>query len=274
MRAGWDGAAPVELPPMTLADRLRIAVRAPVALLWLGGCFAVFLALALLDRLLARRGDRALAPSIVGLWSRGAARLLGLRVLVRGAPMAAGGAIVANHSSWIDIVALRCAAPVFFVSKAEVSGWPVIGLIGRAIGTEFIERRPTEARRQADALAARIAAGDRLCLFPEGTSSDGQRVLPFKSSLFGSFPSGPSGARVQPVSVRYRPRPDLPAAFYGWWGEMDFGSHLVAVLGRSRGGRVEITLHPPLDPAALPDRKALAVAAEAAVRDGFGAERM
>jgi 1-acyl-sn-glycerol-3-phosphate acyltransferase len=242
----------------------------PLALLWLAVCFAVFLILALLDRLLGRAGDRAMAPTMVGFWSRGALRLLGLRVAVRGAPMRAGGAIVANHSSWIDIVAIRCAARVFFVSKAEVAGWPVIGFIGRAIGTQFIERRATEARRQAEALAARIASGDRLCLFPEGTSSDGRRVLPFNSSLFGVFLDTPAGTGVQPVSVRYRAGPGLPDGFYGWWGEMDFGPHLAAVLARSRGGLVEITFHAPLDPGALANRKALSAAAEAAVREGFG----
>lgn len=273
MRAGWNGAEPPDLAPLTITERTRLCLRAPLALLWLLGAFTVFLVFRLSDTLLARRGDHAFAPEIVRLWARGSLRLLGLRAEMRGAPMRAPGALVANHSSWLDIVALQSAARVSFVSKAEVASWPVIGLIGRAIGTVFIERRATEARRQAETLGARLARGDRLCLFPEGTSSDGQRVLPFKSSLFGVFLEPEIGAetRTQPVTLRYRPRSDLPATLYGWWGEMEFGGHLVSLLARSTGGRVEITFHPALDPAALGNRKALSSAAEAAVRSGFGA---
>lgn len=273
MRAGWNGAQPPDLAPLTIAERARLCLRAPLALLWLLGSFAIFLVLRGFDQLLSRRGDRAVAPGMVRVWARGALRLLGLRTEVRGTPMRMPGALVANHSSWLDIVALQSAARVNFVSKAEVAAWPVIGFIGRAIGTVFIERRATEARRQAETLGARLARGDRLCLFPEGTSSDGQRVLPFKSSLFGVFlePEIGEGARTQPVTLRYHPRPDLPATLYGWWGEMEFGGHLVSLLARSTGGRVEITFHPALDPAALGNRKALSSAAETAVRSGFGA---
>ena len=272
MRAGWNGAEPPDLPPLRLRERLRFWARAPLALLWLLGCFGLFLALKAADRLLGRAGDRAIAPAMVRIWAKGALRLLGLRVSTRGEPMRAPGALVANHSSWIDIVALQSVARVAFVSKAEVSGWPVIGAIGRAIGTEFIERRPTEARRQADALGERLGRGDRLCLFPEGTSSDGQRVLPFKSALFGMFldPALGPEIRIQPVSLRYHARGGLPAPLYGWWGEMDFGTHLAALLARSSGGRVEITFHPPLDPRGFADRKALASATERATREGFG----
>jgi 1-acyl-sn-glycerol-3-phosphate acyltransferase len=185
--------------------------------------------------------------------------------------MRRGGAFVANHSSWIDIVALQRAAAPFLVSKAEVRSWPGIGFIGWAIGTMFIDRRPAEAKRQEAALLARLVRGDRMAIFPEGTSSDGLRVLPFKSSLFGVFfaPDLGDGIAVQPVTIEYRPRPDLPAAFYGWWGEMDFAGHLRDVLARSTGGVVELTFHPPLPLADFADRKALAQAASEAVRAAF-----
>jgi 1-acyl-sn-glycerol-3-phosphate acyltransferase len=178
---------------------------------------------------------------------------------------------VANHASWLDIVVLMRAMRVFFVSKAEVSGWPAIGFIGRSIGTMFIDRRPVEARRQTEALHARLRRGDRLAIFPEGTSTDGRRVIAFKSALFEVFhaPDLRGLLWVQPVSIVYRAPPGLPPAFYGWWGEMDFGRHLAAVLALSSGGAVEVTFHPPLAPADFPDRKSLAAAAEAAVRAGF-----
>ena len=168
--------------------------------------------------------------------------------------MRGGGAFVANHSSWIDIVALQRAAAPFLVSKAEVRGWPGVGHIGRAIGTMFIDRRPAEAKRQEAALLARLSRGDQMALFPEGTSTDGLRVLPFKSTLFGAFfaPGLRRGVAVQPVTIAYRPRAGLPASFYGWWGEMDFASHARDVLARSTGGVVELTFHPPLAARRLP----------------------
>ena len=161
---------------------------------------------------------------------------------------------------------------VFFVSKAEVSGWPVIGFIGRSIGTMFIERRPAEARRQTEALHARLKRGDRLCLFPEGTSTDGARVLPFKSALFGVFlaPDLREALWVPAGHPRLPAPPDLPPSFYGWWGDMEFGAHLRDVLALSRGGAVEVRFHPPLRAADSADRKALADAACAAVRAGRG----
>jgi 1-acyl-sn-glycerol-3-phosphate acyltransferase len=273
VRAGWNGAAPPVLPPLTAAERLRLGLRAGWAAVALVVLFAVFLPLRGLDLLAERLAGRpvtALGPAIVRLWAAQALPSIGLHFVRHGAPMRGGGAFVANHSSWIDIVALQRAATPFLVSKAEVRRWPGIGLIGHAIGTMFIDRRPAQAKRQEAALLARLARGDRMALFPEGTSSDGQRILPFKSSLFGVFLAPDvERAAVQPVTIRYRPRADLPASFYGWWGEMDFASHLRDVMARSTGGVVELTFHTPLPLADFPDRKSLAQAADAAVRSAL-----
>lgn len=276
MSAAWNGADPPDLPPLRAAERLRLGLRAVAAVVWTAVLFAVFLAARGIDlwaRAIALRPLPALAPWVVHAWGHGALALLGLRLEARGTPMGGPGALVANHASWIDIVVLMRAMRVFFVAKSEVSGWPVIGAIGRAIGTMFITRRPVEARAQTRALHARLKRGDRLCLFPEGTSSDGQRVLPFRSALFEVFfaPDLHGVLQVQPVSIVYRPRADLPAAFYGWWGEMDFGDHLAAVLARSRDGVVTVVFHPPLAATDFAGRKALAGAAEALVREGFDA---
>lgn len=269
----WRETEPPDAPPPGPAGWLRLGLRAPLALLWLALMFAVFLVARGLDlaaRAILRRRLPALAPWVVHAWALGALPLLGLRFRRLGTPMDHPGAIVANHSSWLDIVVLMRATRLFFVSKAEVSGWPGIGHIGRAIGTMFIERRPAEARRQAQALHGRLQRGDRLCLFPEGTSTDGARVLPFKSALFEPFfaPDLRDLIWVQPVTIAYRAPPGLPPHFYGWWGDMDFGAHLRDVLALSRGGVVEVTFHPPLRAADFPGRKPLADAACAAVRAG------
>ena len=274
MRGGWDGATPPSLPPLTAIERARLWLRAAWAGLALLVLFAIFLPLRGLDLVVERLAGRpvaALGPAIVRLWAAQALPTLGLRFRQRGTPMRGGGAFVANHSRWIDIVALQRAATPFLVSKAEVRRWPGIGFIGIAIGTMFIDRRPAQAKRQEAALLARLARGDRMALFPEGTSSDGQRVLPFKSSLFGVFLAPELEAvAVQPVTIRYRARPDLPASFYGWWGEMDFATHLRDVLARSTGGTVELTFHPALPLADFSDRKSLTLAAQAAVLGAFG----
>lgn len=274
-RARWNGAERARLAPLRPGERLRLGVRAVWFALGLLASLLLFLPARGIDLVAERVAGRPvcrLGPRMVQAWAAQALPSLGLRFVRLGQPMRSGGAFVANHSSWIDIVALQRAAAPFLVSKAEVQSWPGVGLIGQAIGTLFIDRRPVEARRQEAALRARLARGDRMALFPEGTSTDGQRVLPFKSTLFAVFLAPElDGLAVQPVTIAYRPRPDLPRSFYGWWGEMDFGSHIAEVMARSTGGTVTVTFHPPIALADHPDRKALARAAETAVRAGLPA---
>jgi lyso-ornithine lipid O-acyltransferase len=275
VRAGWNEAEPVDLPALTARERLRLGVRTLWALVALVVLFAVFLPLRGIDRVAARLVGRPagcrLGARVVEVWAAQALPSLGLRYVQHGVPMRGGGAFVANHSSWIDIVALQRAAAPFLVSKAEVRAWPVVGHIGRAIGTMFVDRRPAEAKRQEAELLERLARGDQMALFPEGTSTDGMRVLPFKSTLFGAFfaPGLRQAIAVQPVTIAYRAPPGLPPTFYGWWGEMEFASHARDVLARSTGGIVELTFHQPLPLADYTDRKALAQAADSAVRAGL-----
>ena len=103
--------------------------------------------------------------------------------------------VVANHASWLDIFALNAPQRIYFVSKDEVRDWPGIGWLARATGTVFIARKSREAGVQARLFETRMAAGHRLLFFPEGTSTDGRRVLPFKTTLFAAFlvAVGPQG---------------------------------------------------------------------------------
>jgi 1-acyl-sn-glycerol-3-phosphate acyltransferase len=182
--------------------------------------------------------------------------------------MAGRGAVVANHASWLDIFVLNAADRVYFVSKDEVSRWPGIGWLARATGTVFITRKGSEAKEQQAIFEARLRAGHRLLFFPEGTSTDGLRVLPFKSTLFAAFfMHGLNHVLcIQPATVIYHAPPGRDARFYGWWGDTGFAPHLLTVLAGRRRGRVEVVLHPPLPVESFPDRKALAQACEAAVR--------
>lgn len=274
MRAGWNGAPEPVFPPLRLKDRLRMVTRAAVAIVVTAIFFAMFLVLRGVDHVISRiRGTASggLAPWAVRIWAGVAVSLLGLKVSAAGVPVGGAGALVANHAGWIDIVVLQRVSQAVFVSKSEVADWPVIGVIGRAIGTLFIERRPVEAKRQNVVLKERLRRGDLICLFPEGTSTDGRRVIAFNSSLFGVFmePDLRSWVRIQPVSLRYRPRKDLPPTLYAWWGEMAFGAHLGHVLAASSGGTVDVVFHEPLRPRCFADRKALAARAGSVVAEGF-----
>ena len=173
--------------------------------------------------------------------------------------------VVANHSSWLDILALGALGPLVFVSKAEVAGWPGIGWLARATGTLFVRRdRRGEAGGQVAAIRERIERGEVVCLFPEGTSSDGRRVLPFKPTLLAAVPPG---MPVQPVSLAWRAPEGEDPRFYGWFGGAELGVHAWAVLGARRAGGVAVRRHAPL--VAGTDRKALAREAEGLVRDAL-----
>ena len=269
MSVTWDGA-PQPTPARPGArDVLRILRRAvPMAVVLFGG-LAVLLLVRLVERPLCGL-RRPLTPWITQGVCIAALRLLGLRRVVRGAVMRGTGAVVANHVSWLDIFALNASKRVYFVSKAEVASWPGIGWLARATGTLFIRRHPREAARHRASMEARLRAGHRLLFFPEGTSTDGLRVLPFKTTLFAAFysPDLP-GMQVQPVTLRYVAPAGGRADAYGWWGDRGFAESLLAVLAMRRHGRVEVIYHPPLAVADHVDRKALALAAEARVRAGL-----
>jgi len=147
--------------------------------------------------------------------------------------------------------------------------------VARLTGTVFIKRDRREARAQTAIFAERLGLGHRLLFFPEGSSTDGMRVLLFKSTLFESFFNLDEAQpmQVQPVTLIYDAPSDQDRRFYGWWGDMSFGGHLVQVLGAPRQGGVTVLYHAPLRVADFTDRKTLAAAAEAAVRSGMPQER-
>ena len=265
-----EGEAPqVVIGPLGWA---MIAWRLPVMGIVVFGGLALLLLLRLVERpLFGLR--RPVTPVITQGVCRAVLPVMGLRLCSHGQPMRGRGAMVANHSSWLDIFVLNALERVYFVSKSEVAGWPGIGWLARATGTVFINRDARDARLQKEVFEARLRAGHHLCFFPEGTSSDGQRVLPFKPTLFAAFFTHGLDAilSVQPVSVIYHAPPGRDPRFYGWWGDMDFGGHLLRVLAERGRGRIEVVFHPPVPVAQAADRKALARACEEAVRAGLAA---
>ena len=194
---------------------------------------------------------------------------------------------VSNHSSWVDVPVVGGVLPGPFVAKGDVERWPVVRTIARLGRTVFVSRQRGSTGRERDAMQEVLARGDNLILFPEGTSSDGSRVLPFRSSFFAlaedKSPEGGTSAGnrartvarpplIQPVSVVYDRLNGLPAGrssrpVFAWYGDMDIASHFWRMT-QHLDMRVTVLLHAPLDPATFPDRKSLSRAVWQTVADG------
>lgn len=255
------------VPPMTAGSLVRVAWRGGLmgAVVY-GGLVVLLLARLIEAPLFAPR--RPFTPYITQAVCKAALLILRLPLTVTGTPMSHRGAVVANHASWLDIFTLNAAQRIYFVAKSEVEGWSGIGWLARATGTVFIARKGSEAKRQQALFEARLRMGHRLMFFPEGTSTDAVRVLPFKSSLFEAFYTHGLDhiLHIQPVTVIYHAPKGQDPRFYGWWGDMEFGPHLLMTLATPVQGRVEVIFHPPVAVDAFPDRKALAAHCEATVR--------
>ncbi|MBF9041980.1 1-acyl-sn-glycerol-3-phosphate acyltransferase [Rhodobacterales bacterium HKCCE4037] len=266
----WRGAEPPEPRRIGPLELLRIAWRGVPLLLALLICFALLLVLRAPERLIWGP-RRPITPAITQVFCAFACRMLSLRREIVGTPMRRPGAFVCNHVSFIDIFVLNACKRLYFVSKAEVSAWPGVGWLARATGTVFIRRDRREAAAQTRMFEDRLIAGHKLLFFPEGTSTDGAQVLPFKTTLFAAFFSDrlKEAMSVQPVTLRYHAPPGAHPRHYGWWGDMDFGPSLVQILATPGRGRVEVIYHPPLSVAEAEGRKSLAKDAERAVRHGL-----
>ncbi len=193
-------------------------------------------------------------------------RAIGFRIRLHGTPATQGPVLfTANHASYLDIVVLGSLIPGFFVAKTEVSGWPGFGFLARAARTVFVDRKRGGSARERDLLRERIDAGELLILFPEGTSNDGNRVLPFKSSLFAVAQTPISGGRflpVQPISIAYSRLDGLPLQrafrpYYAWYGDMTLFGHLMAALGLGNV-TIDVICHPVVTIAEFANRKGLA----------------
>lgn len=174
------------------------------------------------------------------LWGRCLLGALRAELTVVGAPPAAPSMLVANHLSYLDIPVLAACLPPVFVSKAEVADWPLIGRMSRAMGTVFVQR---EEKRELPAvnraIAAALARGDAIAVFPEGTSTNGSRVAPFRAPLLAE--AAKSGLAVHYASLRYETLPGDPPASTAvcWWGDMTFTPHVLELLAL-RGIRAQV----------------------------------
>ncbi|SDE61343.1 1-acyl-sn-glycerol-3-phosphate acyltransferase [Rhodospira trueperi] len=225
--------------------------------------------------------------SMAVFYWRVSTRLIGLRVQVRRGVFTRARPllILSNHTSYLDIVVLGALVDTCFVAKSEVGTWPGFGLLARLGRTVFVQRKRASTGKGRDEIAHRLAAGEPLVLFPEGTSNDGNRVLPFKSALLavaepghgrrrGSQESADATAAltVQPVSLAYTRLDGIPIGrvwrpYYAWYGDMDLAPHLWTVLGLGTV-TAEVIIHDPIEAGAFASRKALTRHCQSSVSSG------
>ncbi|BCX80621.1 1-acyl-sn-glycerol-3-phosphate acyltransferase [Methylomarinovum caldicuralii] len=214
----------------------RALGRGGLILLWLSGGAVVLVAVFPWLRHSPRRRD-----AIRLSWFRGLGRILGLRLETCGRPASGPVLVVANHISWLDIVVLGCQAPMTFVAKAEVASWPLLGFLARHSGTLFIARRDLRNIRQVNqAVTKRLQNGERVVIFPEGTTTPGNQVLPFTSALLQAAID--ARAPVQPVTLQYPGETATAAPFIG---DDTFLASLWRILRLSRV-EARCRWHPPL----------------------------
>ncbi len=213
------------------------------------------------------------------IWYHGkCCQILGFRVEVHGPRSTAHPTLyVCNHVSYLDIMILGSLIKGSFVAKSEVAGWPLFGWLARLQRSVFIERRGLKAARHRDALNQRLEDGDDLILFPEGTSGDGNQVLPFKSALFSVAERRPHDMPllVQPVSIAYTRLDGVPMGRYlrplfAWYGDMKMAGHLWHVAGLG-WATVVVEFHPPATIEAYGSRKMLSDYCQGRVAAGMSA---
>ena len=257
---------------------MRTLRAAGIAITFLLSAFVVFIPV---QTLAVRFGWKLKEKMPIG-YARFLCRLMGIRVETFGRPVRDKGVFLAsNHASYLDTVVLSAVIPVSFVAKSDVAKWPFFGTVAKLVNTVFVEReRRSRTGEQRDKIRERLEEGGTIVLFPEGTSSDGNRVLDFKSALLSAADAMvklDNGQQrrviVQPVSLAYTRLHGMPMGrqfrpFFAWYGDMDIVPHLWELF---RIGPIDVMVHyhPPLSIDQFAGgRKELAAACERLVAEG------
>lgn len=252
--------------------RLRAAWKILTLVLASAG-FYVFLsvsagAIDLWGRLRGRRGASfPWRATVFRTWARVVGRLIRMRVEVEGTPPRPPFVLVANHLGYVDVVMLATQLRAVFVARADVNGWPVIGNICRAVNTLFIDRgNKRDIPRVMQRMEEILDSGVGVVIFPEGTSTRGEKVLRFLPSLLEI--AARSTREVSYASLSYRTPPVSPPAHLSvcWWGDMAFTPHVLGLL-ELKGFRGKIGFGE--EPIAETDRKVLATRLHEAVQRRF-----
>jgi len=272
---------PVRRRPTPTQPIYELTLGSPYRSAWRIACYLILVAIASAVQIVCLKLKTRLAGVVPVIYHRICCWLLDIRIEARGTMSTAKPTLfVCNHSSYLDISVLGSLILGSFVAKSDVADWPFFGFLAKLQRTVFVDRqRRTSTHEQRDQLARRLDAGDNLILFPEGTSNDGNRTLPFRSALFGvAERSGENGGpappplTIQPVSIAYVRLNGMPVGrslrpFLAWYGDMELVDHLwhVAGLGRIT---VAVEFHPPVTLAQFGSRKALSEHCQRAVAEG------
>jgi 1-acyl-sn-glycerol-3-phosphate acyltransferase len=281
MTADAAMSGPVRRPPMATQPVYELTVGSPYRSAWRLACFLILVASVSLVQIGCLLLKSRLATIVPMFYHRVCCWLLDLRIEKRGTMSAVTPTLfVCNHTSYLDISVLGSIIPGSFIAKAEVADWPFFGFLAKLQRTVFVDRtRRTAVHHQRDQLGRRLDAGDNLILFPEGTSNDGNRTLPFRSALFGvaernAEDEAPAALplRIQPISLAYVRLNGMPIGrslrpYLAWYGDMELLGHLwhVAGLGRIT---VAVEFHPPVTLAQFGSRKALSEHCQRVVAEG------
>jgi len=214
-----------------------------------------------------RRWSDARKAEVNRAWSLKMLRLAGMRLVVHHDEerLDHGALVVGNHVSWLDIYVINAWRPTPFVSKAEVRQWPVVGWLAHRLDTIFIHReKRRDAQRAMHEMAVRLERGGVVCVFPEGTTSDGLGLLPFHANLFQAAVS--AGCAVQPICLMYEDKGGRQSTVPAYNGEISLGQSVNAVL---RGGPFTAHLYVGAAIPAMDDRRALSAKAREAVAAGL-----
>ncbi|HEU4838987.1 MAG TPA: lysophospholipid acyltransferase family protein [Micavibrio sp.] len=200
-------------------------------------------------------------------------RLFGIRIIVEGDIETEGRVVyVGNHISYLDIEVIGSVLTGSFVAKKEVESWPIFGILGKMQRTLYISRSPKDARRETDTMLERLEENIPLIIFPEGTSSNGINVLPFKSSFFEILLN--RNIKIQPFTISVLEvdgNPVKTAAIrdqYTWYGDMTLEPHLWA-FAKGEGAVVKVSLQKPVLSNEFSDRKTLSAACHTGVVKGL-----
>jgi 1-acyl-sn-glycerol-3-phosphate acyltransferase len=215
------------------------------------------------------RADDARRRELTRQWSLRFLHHAGMRLVVHHDERRIdhGAMVVGNHISWIDIYVINAWRPTPFVSKAEVRNWPLIGWLAAKLDTAFVQRdKRSDAKRIMHELADRLNSGRLICVFPEGTTSDGVELLPFHANMFQAAVS--AGAPVQPICLMYEDAQGRQSTAPAYVGDITLGQSLDALL---RDGPLTVHLYVGAPLPAGSDRRALARDAQSAVASALAA---